>query len=226
MKPVYDFTPFTLLDYPDHTACIIWFAGCNFRCSYCHNPKMIPNKGTMEITEILDFLKTRIGKLDAVVLSGGEATSYPDLAQFSKQAKDMGFKVKLDTNGSRPEVVQHMLDKKLVDYIALDFKAPNKKFESITGFKRQNVFLKTLKKLCSVQDITVEIRTTVHTDLLNEDDLKDMIQTLSSYHYQGTYYIQNFRDNETLGNLLPQKRILDIHQISPLKNFKIAFRNF
>lgn len=227
MKPIYDLTPFTLLDYPDHTACIIWFAGCNFRCPYCHNPDMISGKnGMMEVEEILSFLEKRRGKLDGVVFSGGEATSYPGILELSQTIKGMGFKVKLDTNGSRPDVLRQIIDERMFDYIALDYKAPDCKFESICGFKRQNLFKDALKLICRAQGTSVEIRTTVHTDLLSEDDIVQMMGTLSDYGYGGTYYVQNYRDTETLGNLPSQARVLDITTLPEAVGFKTEFRNF
>ncbi len=227
MKAIYDLTPFTMLDYPDHTACIIWFAGCNFRCPYCHNPEMITGKGTMDINEAISFLKTRTGKLDAVVLSGGEATSYPELASFAKQVKNMGFKVKLDTNGSRPEVLNFMMQENLLDYIALDYKAPPNKFKKICGFKRPALFEESLDIICKTTQIPVEIRTTVHTDLLDENDIKTMINKLDSLNYKNTYYIQNYRETETLDSELKEQiKTLDITKIPKPDNFNILFRNF
>ena len=104
--PVYGLTPFTMLDYPDRTACIIWFAGCNMRCAYCHNPEIVlGGKGTMQLGEIFMFLEKRKGLLSGVVLSGGEASVYPQIEEVAAKIKQMGFDIKLDTNGTRPEII-------------------------------------------------------------------------------------------------------------------------
>lgn len=87
--PIYSVTPFTMLDFPERTACIIWFSGCNMRCSYCHNPQIVKGKGRGDVEQVLDFLKKRQGLLDGVVLSGGEASAYPGLPDFIRQVKHL-----------------------------------------------------------------------------------------------------------------------------------------
>ncbi len=231
MQPVYELTPFTMLDYPNHTACIIWFAGCNFRCPYCHNPEMITAKGTIPMDSILQFLEKRKNRLDAVVMSGGEASSYPDIIKFTQIVKDMGFKVKLDTNGSRPEVIKKLVENNLLDYIALDYKATSNNFQKICGFKREYLFKESLKYISSLKNnnITVEIRTTVHTDLLSLEDVKSMIKKLNEYNYLGTYYVQNYQDDSCITEMPEQKTLLDINELSKLNSsvdFQIEFRNF
>ncbi|MDR0762368.1 MAG: radical SAM protein, partial [Campylobacteraceae bacterium] len=99
LKPIFDITPFTMLDYPEHLSCIVWFAGCNMRCSYCYNPHIVLGEGNIGIDELLNFLRTRAGRLEGVVLSGGECTLYPELPKLCREIKELGFKIKLDTNG-------------------------------------------------------------------------------------------------------------------------------
>ncbi|HFQ61604.1 MAG TPA: 4Fe-4S cluster-binding domain-containing protein, partial [Epsilonproteobacteria bacterium] len=107
-KPIYDITKFTHLDYPDHLACIIWFAGCNMRCDYCYNKDIVFAKnGTYSLNDALAFLETRRSLLDGVVLSGGEA-SLQELIPFCKAIKKLGFSIKLDTNGTNPELVKEL----------------------------------------------------------------------------------------------------------------------
>jgi pyruvate formate lyase activating enzyme len=227
--PIYDVTPFTMLDFPNHTACIIWLSGCNMRCQYCHNPQILKIKQRVQHEKVYAFLKKRAGLLDGVVFSGGEASIWPGLPSFINIVKNMGFAVKLDTNGSRPDVVKDLLNKNLVDYIALDYKAPRHAFKGITGINKYKQLTKTLEILCSQNDVEFEIRTTVHTSLMNESDLNEIIIDLKEHNFRGTYYIQNVRlDNNrpTLGNLTVQERILDTSLLQAPKDFDLEFRNF
>ena len=110
LKPIYDITSYTLVDYPNHSSCVVWFSGCNLKCQYCYNPEILPfNSGTKSVEDLLNFLDTRIGLLDAVVLSGGEATSFKDLLILCRQIKEKGFKIKLDTNGTNPDMICSLL---------------------------------------------------------------------------------------------------------------------
>src|SRR5690606_32859804 len=127
IKPIYSITPFTLLDYPNHPACILWFAGCNMRCLYCYNPDIVLGKGKLSVDDARNFLKSRQSLLQGVVFSGGECTLHPDLVPLARIAKTMGYQVKIDTNGTKPEVLEKLLNEKLVDYIAMDFKGLGEK---------------------------------------------------------------------------------------------------
>ena len=226
--PVYSVTPFTMLDFPGKTACIIWFTGCNMRCPYCHNPQIVKGKGRGDIAEVINFLKKRQGLLDGVVLSGGEASAYPDVRHFMRQIKSMGYAVKLDTNGLHPDIINNMLDENLLDYVALDYKAPAYKFKQVTGTQKSGKFLETLHLLCHQRTVPFEVRTTVHTDLLDTEDVQYIINDLCSRQFSGTYAIQNYRhddDRPTLGRMRPQRFILPLDQLD-FKNLKIEIRNF
>ncbi len=221
--PITSITPFTLQDYPDHTACILWFSGCNMACSYCHNPDLV--KGVFQKIEegkIKKFIESRIGLLDGIVLSGGECTLCKDLPDFTKYLKSMGFKVKIDTNGTNPEMLDSLISNDLIDFVALDFKATQEKFESITGYKKYNNFLRSLAIL-SCSEIPSEIRTTIHTDLLDEQDINSMIKYLENFNYKGNYYLQNYRDGVTLGNLNKPSRKFDVNRIKG-NSIKMKFR--
>jgi pyruvate formate lyase activating enzyme len=199
--PIFSFTPFTLLDYPDKTACIIWFAGCNMRCLYCYNPEIVTGEGKLTYSNILSFLTKRVGLLDGVVLSGGECTSAKGLIEFARSIRKIGMKIKLDTNGSNPHVVEQLINEDLIDYVALDFKASKAKYMQITGSKLYGRFEKTLGLLMCKQ-LNFEIRTTIHESLLSLDDINDMIHYLSEKGYKGKLYLQQFRNNTpTIGNL-------------------------
>ncbi|NQX40676.1 pyruvate formate lyase activating enzyme [Pedobacter steynii] len=201
VTPVYSITPFTLLDYPDRTACILWFAGCNMRCSYCYNPDIVLGKGKLSINQTMDFLHSRKGILDGVVLSGGECTLHKHLIPVIKEIRSLGYVVKLDTNGCRPKVMKQILEEKLVDYVALDFKALPESFQSVTSSDLFAEFEETLMLLIK-STTCFELRTTVHADLIDEKDFRAMVCFLESKHYKGNYYVQHFVNQvPTLGNL-------------------------
>lgn len=222
---VYSLTPFTQLDYPGHMACIVWLAGCNMRCAYCYNPEIIYGKGEKPWAEISSFLKKRQGMLDAVVFSGGEATLHPHLKSYCREAKRLGYKVKVDTNGSQPEIIKSLIKQDLVDMISLDFKAPEQCFKAISKSNHYKALIETLKFLISQDKVSFEVRTTVHTDLLDELAINQIISTLKELNYQGTYYLQNFLEvDHTVDKLPSQKRLLDSNKIS--KDIPVQLRNF
>ncbi|MDR0339288.1 MAG: anaerobic ribonucleoside-triphosphate reductase activating protein [Desulfovibrio sp.] len=120
----------TAIDYPGLAGATVFTQGCNFRCPYCHNQQLISRKAvpSLPVQEALDFLRKRAGLLDALIVSGGEPTLQPGLAGFCREAKALGYKIKIDSNGSRPEVLQRLLDAGLVDYIAMDVKTPAREY--------------------------------------------------------------------------------------------------
>lgn len=216
-KPLADISPFTLLDFPDRLAAIFWFAGCNMRCSYCHNQHLIHAKGEIGEQQALDFLVSRQGKLDGVVLSGGEATLYRRLPEFAALIRELGFEIKLDTNGSRPEMIRQLIDQNLLDYVALDFKAPAVKYREVTGLDAYDSLLQTVKLLQQSQTAH-EIRGTYHSALLNTDDLDTICDTVTELGYQGPYYLQNYVRVE--GHTLPEHASLKqpCHDIMTIRN--------
>ena len=113
---------FSLLDYPDKISAIIFTAGCNFHCGYCHNPELFSSHSELDEDKVLGFLQSRQGKLDGVVITGGEPTLHKSLPEFIKRIKTLGFLVKLDTNGTNPDMLQSLIDSKMVDYVAMDIK--------------------------------------------------------------------------------------------------------
>ena len=202
-RPIFSISPFTALDFPDKTACIAWFAGCNMRCPYCYNPEIVLGKGKLSYTDLLEFLNKRKGLLDAVVLSGGECTLHAGLLDLCRTIKNMGFGIKIDTNGSRPEVLAQAIEQYLVDYIALDFKAPEKEYNTITGSKLYLRFEQSLRILLQSK-IPFEVRTTVHSALLSESHLDEMVAYLERMGYRGKLFLQHFvSDTPTLEALPP-----------------------
>lgn len=124
---------YSLIDYPPQISCVVFTAGCNFHCPYCHNPDLAapgPDAQELSVDEIWQFLEARGKYLDAVVISGGEPTLHPDLADFCRQVKSRGFALKIDTNGSHPAVIRELIDRDLVNYIAMDIKTTPERYPS------------------------------------------------------------------------------------------------
>jgi pyruvate formate lyase activating enzyme len=213
-KAIHSFTPFTLLDYPDKSACILWFAGCNMKCDYCYNPEIVFGKGLFYFSEIFSFLKTRRNLLDAVVFSGGECLIHKDIIPIIKLVKSLGFLIKVDTNGSQPKVLEKLIKEQLIDYVALDFKGPKEKFFAITKSDFYSQFISCFE-LLQASSIPFEIRTTFHSCLLNLKDIASMHQILLELGYDKNYYVQNFRNYQnTIASLSDSQSISkkDINQ--------------
>ncbi|MCF6172588.1 MAG: anaerobic ribonucleoside-triphosphate reductase activating protein [Campylobacteraceae bacterium] len=223
-KPLYGITKFTTLDFPQNLASIFWFCKCNMRCPYCYNAPIVFGDGSIDLKTALDFLKTRQNKLTGVVLSGGECTLYPNLKAFCKEIKNLNFKIKIDTNGTNPKLVKELVCEKLIDYIALDYKAPLKKFQNITQNKNFDDFEKTLNYLINT-NFPFEVRTTVHTGLLDIEDINLIIDDLCERGYKNSYYLQNFLYvKDTIGEMPAQTHILDTSKIN--KKIDVNLREF
>jgi pyruvate formate lyase activating enzyme len=222
-KIVYNITKFTTTDYVGHLSCIIWFVSCNFRCLYCYNDNIVYTKeGNYTQNNILDFLKTRIGLLDSVVLSGGEATVH-NVIPICKEIKKLGFKIKLDTNATNLPQIKKLIELNLLDYIAIDFKAPKYKFKEIVGVDMYDNTIKTIQYLISI-DFTFELRTTINKSLLDENDINSMIETISNLGYKNIYYLQNFLETSSnIGNISKSSNI-DKSKINT-QNLTIQYRN-
>ena len=139
---IYGFQKLTLLDYPEHLAALVFTGGCNFRCPWCHNGDLIHPSSDMprlDEREVLSQLERRASMLEGVVISGGEPTLQPDLRDFITSCRNMGYKIKLDTNGSRPEILIPLLEDGLVDYVAMDIKADKKTYGTAAGLENLDV---------------------------------------------------------------------------------------
>ena len=183
----------TLLDYPGRLACTVFTGGCNLRCPFCHNASLVLNTGK-EISEreFFDFLASRVGRLDGVCISGGEPTLQPDLADFARKIKALGFLVKLDTNGTRPEVISALISEGLIDYIAMDIKNSPLKYAKTAGVEAVDITaIKKSIKIISESGIHHEFRTTVTQELHSENDIREICKIL---HKDAKYYLQAYRD--------------------------------
>lgn len=178
---------FTLIDFPSTPAAIVFTQGCNFRCRYCHNPELVyPHLFTesMPEEEVMAFLQRRQGTLEGVVISGGEPTLQEDLIRFMADIKALGYKTKLDTNGTRPEVIKELIDKKLVDFIAMDLKAPLEKYAAITGVDANSTVLKQSMDLIVKSGLAYQFRTTYDKEVLDDNDIAALSATVDAQHYK------------------------------------------
>lgn len=184
---------FSLSDFPGKSATVVFVQGCNFGCPYCHNssliPQHIPSALLIPEKHFFEFLEYRRNQLDAVVVSGGEPTIHRDISVFLRRIKDMGFAIKLDTNGSKPEVLKEVLENSLVDYIAMDIKAPLHKYEQLTGTVSSSEKIQESIDIISKSGTDHEFRTTVVEALLTLDDMQ-AIQKLVPVG--STYRLQKF----------------------------------
>ncbi|WP_162127930.1 anaerobic ribonucleoside-triphosphate reductase activating protein [Flavobacterium phycosphaerae] len=221
---LHSITPFTLLDFPHKSACIFWYAGCNMRCLYCYNPEIVLGKGVVTFPEAISFLQSRKGLLEGVVFSGGECLIHKNSIEQISAVKAMGFLVKIDTNGSRPEVLHQLIDKNLIDYVALDFKATPQQFQKIT---QSDLFLAFEESFLLLQQsgIPFEIRTTYHSELLSITELNEMIGYLKTHHYSGNYYLQFFRNNTETLVPLPASVKIKAAQLNAGPTINVVFRD-
>ncbi len=173
----------TLLDFPGKVACTVFLQGCNFRCPFCHNSDLLGGSSApfMTMEEFLDFLKKRTGLLDAVCVSGGEPTLQKDLPELLKGIKTLGFSVKLDTNGSRPEVLKKLVAEGLVDYVAMDVKNSPARYGETTGVSHFDITpIEESLRFLIEGNVAYELRTTVVAELHSEASITEMGQWLAS----------------------------------------------
>ena len=189
----------SLVDYPGKLSSVIFFAGCNFDCPYCHNPGLVrgcDGRATdMTANHVCDFLQQRQGFLDGVVVSGGEPTLQPDLVGFCKKIKRFGFPVKLDTNGSRPQVLQELIHNSLVDYIAMDIKTDPVLYRSyIKAGCNPDPILDSIRIILS-SGIDYEFRTTCVKPIVTVETIENMSRLIQGAR---RYALQRFRNNGVL----------------------------
>ena len=190
------FTKLTLLDYPQKLACILFTQGCNYNCPFCQNSGLISchKDQLIDLDEIFAYLKKRQNILQGVVISGGEPTIQPDLIDFVKKVKELGYLVKLDTNGSNPSVIKYLIDNKLVDYIAMDIKNIFDEYIGIVNLRKVNVDkIKESINIIKSSSVEHEFRTTIMQNYHDVDKLTKICKFLGK---DEKYYLQNFEDSE------------------------------
>ena len=191
----------TLLDYPGEIAATVFTGGCNFRCPFCHNASLVlPERfgETLPTEELFAFLESRKGKLRAVCVSGGEPTMQGDLSEFIRRIKDMGFLVKLDTNGTRPDVLYGLIEDGLVDYVAMDIKNSRARYGETVGVSNFDVSpIEESINILRKGKVPFEFRTTVVRELHSEEDFADIGEWLSG---DEKFFLQTFEDSgDTVG---------------------------
>ncbi len=187
----------TLLDYPSKTACTVFTSGCNFRCPFCQNASLaLEENPSREYSseEILSFLKKRQGLLDGVCISGGEPTLQNDLEDFIKEVKALGYCVKLDTNGARPDVLEKLIQNSLVDYVAMDIKNSPEKYARTSGAAHLEKVKQSVDILLE-GDLDYEFRTTAVKGLHEKEDFESIGKWISGCK---NYFLQQYRDSEDI----------------------------
>lgn len=190
----------TLLDFPGKVACTVFTGGCNFRCPFCHNALLVtelPENPDYTVDEILSFLKKRSGLLDGVAITGGEPLMNPDIADFIKQIRDLGYAVKLDTNGSYPERLKSIVAEGLVDYVAMDIKNCKEKYAETIGLKSYDLSkIEESVEFLKSGTVDYEFRTTIVNEFHTVEDIRKAAEWIKGAK---RYFLQNFVDS---GNLI------------------------
>lgn len=214
----------TLLDYPGLTACTVFTGGCNFRCPFCHNRSLVIDPDSQPLIaeeEILSYLKKRRGILEGVCITGGEPTLNGDLISFIEKIKAIGYKVKLDTNGNRPDIIKSLVEHKLVDYVAMDIKNSRENYNRSAGVENLD-----LGKICDSVEylksgvVDYEFRTTVVKELNDKKSFYDIAEWLAGAK---KYYLQAFKDSgDLITDTLSGLSKAEMEELLPILRKKIV----
>jgi len=190
----------TLIDYSGQVAATVFLIGCNFRCPFCYSaelvlPEKIKSQPRVSEKELFDFLKERQGLLQGIVICGGEPTINPDLPEFIKNIKDLGYLVKLDTNGSNPGMLKQLANEGLIDYVAMDIKAPKEKYEEAVGVKIDISNIEESVRALKEGKVDYEFRTTVVPTVHTKEDVINIAKWIGPAK---KYFLQNFRAEKTI----------------------------
>lgn len=185
----------SLLDYEDKISCVLFYKACNFRCPFCHNGLTVLEANDEYVFDaVLDYLKTRKGLLDAVVFTGGEPTLEPHLKEHIQKVKELGFLIKLDTNGTNPNVLKDLLDSKLIDYVAMDIKNSEEKYPLTCGVKVVDMDkIKRSINILITSGVSYEFRTTLVKEFHQEEDIVKMMDLIKGAR---VLYLQKFVERE------------------------------
>lgn len=192
----------TLIDYPGKVAAAVFAIGCNFRCGFCHNPELVNSElrimnSELSEEDVLQFLKSRQGLLEAVVITGGEPTVQPDLVDFVKKVRSLGFLVKIDTNGANPEMIERLNQEKLVDFWAMDVKSSESKYERTAGVAVDLEKIKKSIELIKKNGVDYEFRSTLVAGLHLSEDVLEMAKMIEGAK---KFVLQKFVSREKLVN--------------------------
>jgi pyruvate formate lyase activating enzyme len=211
----------SLIDYPGKISCVLFVSGCNFRCPYCHNPALakgcVADDQKIEEKNILDFLEERSGFLDGVVISGGEPTIQKGIFSFLRKLKKMGYPVKLDTNGSRPEILERLISERLLNYVAMDVKSnPYKYNPFITVDAMTGRILASIRTIME-SNIDYEFRTTCVKPMVDENAIEDIARTIKGARL---FALQHFNNREVLNPdfFADEDTCLDLHDLERLQS--------
>ena len=224
----------TLLDYPGRVACTVFLSGCNFRCPFCHNSDLLTGNAPslMSGEELLAFLEKRKGLLDGVCITGGEPTLQPQLPQLLSQIKALGYAIKLDTNGARPQMLRSLVEQKLVDYVAMDIKNSREEYAKTTGVSKSLLpdIEESIGFLLSGK-VDYELRTTVVKELHSDESIQSMgawVRALGEGNLPAKWFLQSYvdRDSVLCPDLhAPMKENMENYErlLAPFANF-VALR--
>ncbi|MGV9001824.1 MAG: anaerobic ribonucleoside-triphosphate reductase activating protein [Candidatus Saccharimonadaceae bacterium] len=207
----------SLVDYPHHTAVAMFTIGCNMRCGYCHNPELVlPERyaDTIPEEDILLFLESRMGLVEGVVISGGEPTMHADLPRFIKSIKKLGFLVKLDTNGTNPDMIGDLFREKMLDYVAMDIKASMARYQEVVARPVDTDAIKETIQLIKASGVDHEFRTTLVKSQVSPEDLNEIGRLI-----QGSprFALQRFRPGLTLNPQFARETTYSDEELAMLK---------
>lgn len=194
------FQRISLLDYPEKIAAIAFVGGCDFKCPFCYNRDLVlnhQNLPSISEEEVLRYLEENRAWLDGLEVTGGEPTIHPDLPDFLEKVKKLGYSVKLDTNGSNPRMLAELIERKLVDYVAIDVKAPlvEEKYQAVIGVQANGILgevKESIELLRKSNGVDYEFRTTVVPELLSREDIASIAEQISGAK---RYYLQQFKSD-------------------------------
>lgn len=197
----------SLVDFDNHIAATVFTGGCNFRCPYCHNAPLVldpAGQGALSEEYIFDYLKKRKGVLQGVAITGGEPTLMPDLKEFILKVRDLGYEVKLDSNGTRPDVLASFIEEKIVDYIAMDIKNSKERYAETVDVENFDLSpVEESVKLLKKGNVEYEFRTTLVKEFISADDIRGIADWLAGAK---RYFLQHFKDS---GNCIRE----DLHEV-------------
>ena len=216
----------SLIEFPGLISCIVFTQGCNFRCPYCHNPELVlPEKFQNPILEedFFAFLESRKKYIEGVSITGGEPTIQKDIIEFIEKIKNMGFKVKLDTNGSKPEIIEKLLKENLIDYISMDVKGPLKKYEEIVGINVEKEKIQESINLIKNCKVDYEFRTTVVKSQLEINDFEEIGELIKGAK---KYYLQKFIPSKLVDEEFKKEETYTDTEFKIIKEIMEKYVNF